>query len=253
MNPELRPSRIVITCDWDEVPHLTDAQKATILASTPPYQRDARSKGIPSLGAGAIYPIPESDVKVKDFELPPHWPRGYGMDVGWNRTAVVWSALDRETGTRYLYSEHYRGEAEPTVHSAAIRARGPWIPGRIDPAARGRSQEDGKMLIETYRQQGLLLDEADHAVEAGLLECWTVLSVGKLKVFASLQHWFEEFRLYRRDEKGAIVKKHDHLMDATRYLILSGVSWMRSAPVKKDRPLVILTDDRNYTTGWMAR
>jgi hypothetical protein len=41
----VRPSRIVITCDWDEVPHLDDVHKAAIVASTPPYQRDARSKG----------------------------------------------------------------------------------------------------------------------------------------------------------------------------------------------------------------
>jgi hypothetical protein len=51
---------------------------------------------------------------------------------------------------------------------------------RLEPrrrSARGWSQEDGQKLIETYQNLGLLLDLADHAVEAGLLEVWTVLSV----------------------------------------------------------------------------
>ena len=39
-----------------------------------------------------------------------------------------------------------------------------------------------------------------------------------------------EFRLYRRDEKGRIVKERDHLMDATRYLEMTGISLMRCAP-----------------------
>jgi hypothetical protein len=38
-----------------------------------------------------------------------------------------------------------------------------------------------------------------------------------------LQNWLSEFRIYRRDEKGRIIKQNDHLMDTTRYLIMSGV------------------------------
>jgi hypothetical protein len=41
-------------------------------------------------------------------------------------------------------------------------------------------------------------------------------------VFRTLQNWLSEYRLYRRDEKGRVVKDRDHLMDATRYLLMSG-------------------------------
>jgi hypothetical protein len=37
-----------------------------------------------------------------------------------------------------------------------------------------------------------------------------------------LLNFFNEYRLYRRDENGRIVKKHDHLMDVMRYLVRSG-------------------------------
>ena len=216
-------SRATITATWDDVPHLTEQAKAELWASIPPYQRDARSKGIPALGSGAIYPVPESDIAVDPFEVPIWWPRSYGMDVGWNRTAVVWQATNQETGTVYIYDEHYRGQAEPSVHADAIRARGDWMVGVIDPASRGRGQKDGEQLYQNYLDLGLIISKADNGVEAGLFDVWQRLSAGRLKVFKTCQNWFSEFRLYRRDEKGAIVKKSDHLMDATRYLIVSGL------------------------------
>ena len=217
--PEVSPSKYLVQASWEDVPHLSEKAKAELLAETPPHLRDARSKGIPSLGSGAIYPVPETDIKVDPFAIPDYWPRAYGMDVGWNRTAVVWGAHDRDTDIVYLYTEHYRGQAEPSIHAAAIRARGDWIPGVIDPSARGRSQDDGKQLLQQYTDLGLKLDLAENLVDSGIYEVWQRLSTGRLKVFAPMQNWFAEYRLYRRDENGKIVKQFDHLMDATRYLI----------------------------------
>lgn len=216
--------------EWDDVPHLSEAAKAELLAGIPPHQRDARSKGIPAIGSGAIYPIAEADIVVEPFDLPPYWPRAYGLDVGWNRTAAVWGAHDRETDTLYLFSEHYRGEAEPAVHASAIRARGAWMTGAIDPASRGRQQADGEQLLNKYRGLGLNLVLANNGVEAGLFDVWQRLTTGRLKVFGTLQNWLREFRIYRRDEKGKVVKADDHLMDATRYLVMSGVQVADTAP-----------------------
>jgi hypothetical protein len=158
----------------------------------------------------------------------------------------VWGALDRSTDTVYLYTEHYRGQAEPSVHTSAIKARGDWIPGLVDPAAHGRAQVDGEVLIETYRELGLDLISADNAVEAGLFAVWERLSTGRLKVFSTCQNWWSEYRLYRRDERGRIVKANDHLMDATRYLILSGLEHVRVMPsVSKDKPLPGVSGDRS--------
>lgn len=215
--------KALIMAGWDDVPHLTEAQKATMLRETPPHLRDARSKGIPSLGAGAIYPVPESEFVIDDIQVKSFWPRAYAMDVGWNRTACIWGAWDRESDIVYLYSSHYRGQAEPPIHAQAVMARGKWIPGVIDPASRGRSQNDGEQLLKTYKELGLNLHPADNSVEAGIYEVWTRLSTGRLKVCKSLRDWLTEYRIYRRNEKGAIVKENDHLMDATRYLIMSGL------------------------------
>lgn len=233
--PEVGPGKWLTTAGWSDVPHLDEQTQQELLASTPPYLRAARSKGEPSLGAGAIYPIPVDEITVAPFPIPAWWPRVYGMDIGWNRTAAVWGAWDRENDLIYLYTEHYRGQAEPSVHATAIKARGEWIPGVIDPASRGRAQKDGEQLITSYRELGLKLMPADNAVEAGLYAVWERLSTGRLKLFNTLQNTLAEYRLYRRDEKGKIVKQFDHAMDACRYLVMSGLAVAAVQPAMRNQ------------------
>ena len=61
---------------------------------------------------------------------------------------------------------------------------------------------------------------------------WNLLVSGRLKVMASLTNWLREFRKDHRDDKGSgkIVKRDDHLMNATRYLIVSGRLLMTTEP-----------------------
>lgn len=223
-------SKWVTMVTWDEVPHLSEENKKQMWASIPAYQRDARAKGIPMLGSGAIFPMLESEVICEPFSIPKYYPRVFGLDIGWNRTAAVWAAKDEDANKVYLYAEHYGASAEPAVHAAAIRAKGAWIPGVIDPASRQRSMTDGSRLVEQYSNYDLTLFPADNSVDAGISTVWDMLSGGRLKVFSTLQNWRNEFRIYRRDEKGKIVKKDDHLMDATRYLIMSGLPYASTEP-----------------------
>lgn len=247
--PAVSASKYLVQATWDDSsPHLDDKMKAEILASTPEYLRDARSKGEPHLGAGAIYPVPLSDVLVDPIKLPAYWPRAYALDVGWNKTCAIWGALDREMDIWYLYTEHYRGKAEPSIHATAIKARGDWIPGVIDPAAAGSNQEDGTRLIDIYRGLGLNLVPCKNAVEAGLYACWERLSTGRLKVFRTLQNWQSEYRIYRRDEDGKVIKKHDHAMDAMRYLIMSGKECAIPVPIDRGKMIGAIGGD-DYI-GW---
>ncbi len=223
-------SRYLVVAGWDDVPHLTEEAKAEMLQSIPPYLRQARTRGIPHMGAGLIYPIDEAEITVKDITIPDHWPRAYGMDTGWNWTACVWGALDRESDTVYIYSAYKKGQAEPPVHSQAIKSRGDWIPGVGDAA--DINMTDGEQFLSIYRKLGLKLRLPDkRSVEANIHNVWLRLSTGTLKVFQSCVPWFEEYRLYRRTEQGKIVRENDHLQAATQYLIKSGISRMIVKPV----------------------
>lgn len=235
-------SNVVVRSSWKDCPHLSEKQKNEQRAIMRPHQRRAREDGIPQVGAGAVYPIAEEDITCDPFVIPDQWPKGYALDVGWNRTAALWGAHDKASDIIYLWSEHYLAESPPAIHGQAIRARGSWMHGVIDPASRGRSQDDGEQLFRQYTLpmdvmgnaqkggQGLSLSVANNAVETGLDEVWQRMLSGRLKVFRTLMNFFYEFRLYKRDEKGKIVKVDDHLMDCARYLCLSGVHIMTPTP-----------------------
>jgi phage terminase large subunit-like protein len=225
----------VTMCDWDEVPHISENDKEVLLAATPPWLREARSRGIPQMGSGAIYQIPIKDIQVKRFEIPSHWKRYAGMDVG-NKTAAIWFAISPDNGKHYAYNEYYREGQLPSVHAETISLPGNWIPIAIDHAAHGRSQIDGKNLFDMYEDLGLKLHNADKSVETGIYTVWELLSNGTLKVFDDLARFAEEYQKYRKDEKGNIVKKEDHILDAFRYAIMTGrdkaINKMEATPVR---------------------
>lgn len=224
-------NKAVVMAGWDDVPHLTAVMKAEILAATPVYLQESRSTGKPGLGAGAIYRVPTNEITCDVMPIPSWFRRGYGLDVGWNFTAAVFFAHDTDRDIVYIYDTYKRGQAEPDIHTSAIKRRymglAPLV-GVIDPAARGRGQADGKALLNSYRKEGLQVIPANNAVAAGIQETHLRLSSGRLKVFRGLSDWFDEYSLYRRREDGKIVKEHDHLMDATRYAILSGLQVART-------------------------
>ena len=213
--------RAYVRCTWDDAPHLDEKTKREMYAALEPHLRDARSKGIPTMGAGAIYPIALENIVVDPFKIPAHWPRAYGLDVGWNKTAAVWGAWDPMDETLHLVAEYYMGQKEPAVHAQAIKMRGDWIPGVIDPASDQANQKDGERLLTLYQANGLKLKPADNAREAGIYKVFTLMSQGRLKVFSTLRNWASEFRNYHRDENGRVVKERDHCLHGNTRVVTS--------------------------------
>lgn len=211
-------SKAVIQAGWDDAPWLSEDMKERLLDDTPEYLKDARKFGTPAMGAGNVYPYPLESILVDPIKIPDNWPRMYALDVGWNRTAAIWAALDPVTDTLYFYDEHYQGKEIPAVHAYAIISRGKWIPGVIDPASRGMSPTDGQKLMRMYKDLGLSLWPAKNEVESGVMGLSQRFQAGKAKVFKTLVNFQKEYLLYRRDKNGKIVKENDHLLDAARYI-----------------------------------
>lgn len=212
-------SKAVIQAGWDDVPWLDAETKKRLLDDTPLHLREARSKGLPAMGSGNVYPVPIEDVLCDVFAIPESWPKMYALDVGWNRTAVLWAALDPLTDTIYIYDEHYRGQEPPPIHAYSILSRGKWMVGVIDPAANGRSQADGQKLKQQYKDLGLVLFNAANAVESGVQAVMQRLVSGKIKVFKTCINFHKEYLLYRRDKHGKIIKENDHLQDCLKYIV----------------------------------
>lgn len=220
--------KAVVRAGWKDAVHLDTATVDGLRKSLRPHEVMAREFGEPSVGKGRVYPIEERDVKVPRFEIPPHYRRCVGVDFGWsNPTAAVWLAEDPESGIAYVTDIYFASERVPGEHAGEILRRG-HVPAVCDPAGQALGQKDGVSLVEMYAVAGLRFELADNGVEAGLMRVLELMRSGRLRVFDDLDGWWREFRLYHRDGKGRVVKRDDHLMDATRYAVVSGLPIARA-------------------------
>ena len=208
--------------------HYTPEQVAAIIASYPEHERDARAKGIPILGSGRVFPVAEEAIKIRAFPIPPHWPRIAAIDFGVDHpTAVVWLAWDRDSDTVYITDCYRRSEPGIAGHAMAVRGRGDWVPIAWPHDGLQRDKGgSGEQLAVQYKNQGLNMlkdratfEDGSNGVEAGLSDMLNRMQSMRLRVFAHLEDWFEEFRLYHRKD-GQVVKINDDLMSATRYAIM---------------------------------
>ena len=218
----------------EDAEHIPAEDRAKIIASFPAHERDARAKGTPTLGSGRIYPIAEEEITVAAFPIPDIWPVLGALDFGWDHpTAAVKGAWDRDSDVVYITHVYRKSRATPLIHAGALKPWGAELPWAWPHDGLQHDKGSGVQLAEQYREQGLRMlhehaqfpeQEEDTRVsrvsrEAGIAELLTRMETGRLKVFAHLLDWFEEFRLYHRKE-GKVVREGDDLMDATRYLIM---------------------------------
>ena len=218
--------RIVISMTIEDAEHYTPEQRAKIIASYPSHEREARTKGIPTLGSGLIFPVMEEDIVIEPRPIPSIWPQIAGIDFGWDHpTAAANLAWDRDADIVYLTKVYRKREASPILHAAALKPWGTWLPwswphdGNNDTAA-------GPNLASQYRDQGLgMLDEqatfedGTNSVEAGLMDMLDRMQTGRFKVFSTCVEWLEERRLYHRKD-GKVVKVRDDTISASRYALM---------------------------------
>src|SRR5262249_8340211 len=134
---ESKRSKYVVQAGWKDVPHLDEEEKRKLVANTPPYQVRARTDGEPALGSGAITRLTRQRSRCPTAQSRTSGRAPSGWTSAGTAAAVVWGARDPGSGVIYLYSEHYQGQGEPASHAQAIRSRGEWIPGVIDPGVLG--------------------------------------------------------------------------------------------------------------------
>ena len=217
-------SKHVTTMTIHDVTHYSEAEKATIIASYPEHERDARTKGIPIMGSGKIFPIDEEDIKIEPFAIPKHWPQLNAMDFGYDHPfACVNIAWDRDADCIYITKTYRQSKATPLIHSGAIKPWGDWIPCAWPHDGYQHDKGDSsKQLKSEYVKHGLNMhhEHATHAeggfgTEAGIMDMLERMNTERFKVFSNLNDWFEEFRIYHRKD-GLIVKLRDDLMSASR-------------------------------------
>jgi len=243
---DIKIGQALITATWEDAKHddenklhgigdthLTEEKKEQILSALPKHQRDMRSKGIPLMGSGLIFPVKEDDLVVDQMQIPDHWAQIIGVDFGiehpFGAVRICW---DRDSDIIYITNEYRETGKTPPTHVSAVRAWGGWQPVMWPHDGIKRDPGSGKRLSEVYRQAGLTKmhyekfsnppaqgqkeGEGGQGVEAGLMELLTRMETGRFKVFSNCVKWLEELRMYHR-KNGLIIRERDDLMSATRY------------------------------------
>ncbi len=229
------PGTSVTSMTIDDAEHYTPERRQEIINSYPAHEREARTKGIPALGSGRIFPVTEESIRVDAFEIPKHWAQIAGIDFGWDHpSAAARMAWDRDSDILYVIAAHRQREQTPVLFAATVKPWGDWLPWAWPHDGLQHDKGSGETLAAQYKDQGLnmLHDRATFApkdgdkegsggnsVEAGLMEMLDRMQTGRLKVFSHLGDWFEEFRMYHRKD-GKIVKMDDDLLSATRYAMM---------------------------------
>lgn len=222
---EPSPDRHDTNMTIEDAEHISPEERARIIASYPEHEREARTKGIPTLGSGRIFPVSEEAIACDPISIPATWRRLGAMDFGWDHPwAAIELAHDPDADVVYVTKVCRARQMTPVLAAAAVKPWGEWLPWMWPRDGRRDTQEGaGKALADQFKAQGLQMwpdhsqfEDKSVSVEAGLMLMLDRMQTGRFKVFRHLTDFFEEFRLYHR-KNGAVVKLNDDVLSAVRY------------------------------------
>ena len=225
---EQSDDRDLVTMTIDDCDHYDEEQKRQIIDSYNEHEREARTRGVPTMGSGRIFPISQDRIACDHREIPAHWARIGGLDFGWTHNfAACELAHDRDHDVVYLIKAFRQKESTPIMHAATLRAWGKNLRWAWPRDGRRQTLEGaGIPLMEQYRDQGLDMlwthaqfEDKSTSVEAGLLQWLDRMKSGRFKVFRELNDFWEEFNLYHRRD-GKVFAENDDLLCAVRYALM---------------------------------
>lgn len=260
----IKAGQSLVRAAWEDAPHMTEEKIKAYLNQLPVHERDMRSKGIPLMGSGLVFPISDERIICDPIPIPDHWPRICGVDFGIAHPfAAVWIAFDRDSGTSYVYDTYRESGQLPPIHASSIKKRDAWMPIAWPHDGINTDKGSGVPLADLYRAEGLnfltekfsnppspgqMEGKGGNGVEVGLFNIHTAMEEGRFKVFSNQVDWFEEKNMYHRKTmaggKSKIVDLREDLMSATRYAYQSQ-RFARTRPVPKRR-----NSNRQRHTNW---
>jgi phage terminase large subunit-like protein len=223
--------------------HISEDDKAIVLARYKASERNTRAYGADMAGEGAVFEFPEAEISHSrdPATFPTFWPWAWSVDfshAGLSASAHPFAAVlgcwDRDTDTIYVVHAIRLRQALPVTHVAAIKEHPCWDAPVLWPhdGARVEDLSTGATFSATYRRLGLNMrhehttfKDGGYSFEAGIADMEQRFATGRLKVAKHLSEWFDEYRNYHR-VNGLVMKADDDLMSATRGLCM-GIRFAR--------------------------
>jgi len=222
---DIQTGQYLLNVTWADAPHLSAEVQEQLLKAIPEYQREMRTKGIPVLGSGVIFPLPDEDITCVPFECPDHFHVLNGVDFGWDHPqAHVQLWLDLDQDITYVARGWRKSERDSDQAWSRVKAWSKEVPVAWPADGSQHEKGGGEQLKKQYAASGFKMmkthatwPEGGVSVESGIWQMLQDMRDGRFKVFSTLPEFFAEKRLYHRDTQGRIVKEQDDLISATRY------------------------------------
>lgn len=221
-------SRHITMMGLEDAPHYSPEQREAILAKYPAHERDARTKGYPRLGEGAVFPISVDAILVDPHRDFPPWAIVIGgLDFGWDHpTAACKIVYEPEEDVITVTRCYRKKQATPAQHALTLRTWGPWLPWAWPHDGLQHDNGSGLQLAGQFRDAGLNMlperatfEDGTNGLEAGVSEMLQRMQTGRWKVFRTCPEWIAEFHTYHRED-GKIVDEIDDLLCASRYAMM---------------------------------
>ncbi|EPT9873086.1 terminase large subunit domain-containing protein [Escherichia coli] len=245
---------------WDDAPHLTEDAKAELLAGYPAYQRELRSKGVPVLGSGAVYPFNDDEIRgnlsldtVRDnaysYKLLWACDFGYSSSSEADPSVLLLLAYSLEDDCIYAVKEWNSKQdsfknrlAHMPEHMASIikASEFPYAPLIVPHDGKKQIEGTNTTRIAEFKKLGInvlpAVFEIPFQLTVGVFDApkhprsipWTIaylnklFSEEKLKLNVSnLKQLMNEFRIYQYKDNGDPTGGNDHHLDALRYGVVS--------------------------------
>lgn len=238
---------------WDVPERFTPEKIAKRLSKYPEWERDMRSKGLPVVGKGAVFPFADSDIEIHDFEIvpQPHWKVIGGLDIGHvNDPTVITITYHDTDNDRYILAKEWVLDESEEARSARgianvlLNSEFRNVPIQVPPDAGRESQAVetvAKLLIE-YGVNVIPITFSNPAdydlniqytpksrnprkIEPGLTIIRDLVSKGKYKVSNACGEWFHQKHIYsyKYNERTQTLgyAGADHSIDSGRYGLMS--------------------------------
>jgi len=230
------PGIYLKSATWDDAPHLAEDDKQRLRLSYREHERDARTKGIPMLGEGAVFPVADDAIRVDALKIPGHWARIKGCDFGIDHPAAGCEiAWDRDADIIYLIDCYKKAGETAPYHAAWLNKGNKRIPVAWPHDGMNREKSGGKTLAQSYRELHVNMltksarypkapgDNSDKGgpqpVEPIVNEMLDRMQTGRFKVFSHLSAFFEEKNSYHRKD-GLIVARRDDILKSLFYAVM---------------------------------
>ena len=214
----------MVVASWEDVPHISKDEQESLIAMMPPHEIEARTKGIPYLGGGMVFPVAPHRYTVEPFNIE-KFPGSYkyinGLDTG-STTFAVFLAIEPITNKIKVYAElEFKDVPIPVIaYSLSQLNQAIYM---ADTSINAVNQFDQRSYNQEFVDCGMCLKSPNKKLkEAFIAKLYTAMVSGKVEISKDCKKLLSALVTYIRDEEGKINKKDnpdDHPIDALLYAL----------------------------------